>query len=243
MINYLVEIKNRTILLIFSSLLVIFVTYIYKRELLFLTVMQFTCHSLNYKDSNFFHIIFTDVKEIFFVYVSMLTVVSSQMMIIVLFYHIFIFFIPTLCSREYYNIKAIYCYVMVIISISAVLSVLIIIPLTWDFFLGFQEVTLKKPLNWFFEVKLYDFICFYTSSYYFFNVYFQMFIVPLCLYNLFFLDLIQVKRLRKLFYFSFLIFSAALSPPDIVIQILVSFFFLFFYEFFLLYNIFNLNLR
>lgn len=241
MIDYLIEIKNRVIILIFSSTFTLMAAYFYKRELLFLTVAQFTDDGLNYKNFNFFYIIFTDVKEIFSVYISMITYITGQVMIIFFFYHMFVFVVPTLRHKEYNIIKKIYCCAIITVFISIIISILIIVPLTWEFFLGFQGETFKKPLNWFFDAKLSDFIHFYTTTYYFFSMYFQTFIMSLLVYNLLFQNITRIKKLRKVFYFSFLIFSAVVSPPDFIIQVFITFFFLSFYEFFLLLNLFNFN--
>lgn len=239
MISYCIEIKNRLVILIISSVFILFVAYIYKRELLFLTVMQLNINNFNYKELGLHYVIFTDVREIFFVYFYILSAVGFQVLFAAAVYHSFVFLVPALSHKEYAFFKVVLRIVFLLAVVASTTSILVIIPSTWDFFIGFQDRLLKKPFNIYFEAKLSDYISFYVTTYTFFNIYVQVFIIPFCLLNSYFINLTKIKKFRKLYYFSFIVFSTVISPPDVFSQLFISLFFIIFYELFLLLNLFS----
>lgn len=237
--NYFIEIKNRTVILTVSSVFTLFVAYVYKRELLFLTVMQLNHNDFNYRELSLFYVIFTDVREVFLVYFHLVSMIGFQVFFVSAAYHFFIFLVPALSNNEYTLLKTILQTTFLLAVVASITAILIIIPLTWDFFIGFQDKLLRKPFNIYFEAKLSDYIFFYTTTYTFFNIYIQVFIIPFCFFNSYFFNLTKIKKFRKLYYFSFIIFSTVISPPDVISQFFISFFFILFYELFLVMNLFN----
>lgn len=96
MSKYLLELKNRFILLFLSWVSVIFVSYFYKETLLFLFIEpDYLFITFNIK-SPFSYFIFTDIFEIFSVYIQLILFVSLQVLFIFLLYHFFVFLIPGL---------------------------------------------------------------------------------------------------------------------------------------------------
>ena len=76
MLKYFLEVKNRLLLLILTCLSTLFVCYLYKETVLFLLVQpnSFMTNS----NSKMFYFIFTNVTEIFSVYIQLIKFVCFQ---------------------------------------------------------------------------------------------------------------------------------------------------------------------
>lgn len=65
--KYYLEIKNRCLLLSLTWVSTILVSYLYKETLLFISIQPSICNN----NSAIFYFIFTDVKEVFSVYLKL----------------------------------------------------------------------------------------------------------------------------------------------------------------------------
>lgn len=225
--KYLVEIKNRLSLLFVTYCSIILVIYYYKELLLFLLIKP---NYTNNQNSIQFYFIFTDITEIFSLYIKLIFFISFQIIVIVIFYHIFIFFSPAFFESEYNFFKRLIKTVLFIWFITTLLAHFILIPLTWNFFSSFQELILNKAFNIYFEAKLSEYFYFYVSLYYLCHLYFQIFFLLFFFLSYTQINIRVIKKFRKLWYFGFVIFSTLISPPDIFSQILISILFIIFYE-------------
>lgn len=233
MIKYLFEIKNRLFLLVLLWFFIVVVCYYYKEVLLFFLVKSYIC--LN---SNLLYFIFTNVTEIFSVYLTIISFISFQIACWYLIYHIFVFLSPALFIYEYKYLDFFYRLFTFFFFFSFILSHYVIIPLTWQFFLSFKPISFAQSV--YFEAKLSEYLNFYINVYYFCFVYCQIFSV------LFFFisdiyskkSFIKIKKFRKLYYYMFVIFSTLVSPPEILTQALISLSLLVTYEFILFFWMF-----
>lgn len=236
--KYLFEIKNRVLLLLLCYFSIILTTYYYKEILLFIIIKP----KYLFDNSDFFYFIFTDVTEIFYVYFKLIFFLSFQVTTLMLLYHFFLFIGAGLHKFEFKYFK-----LMVILSnfinyISLIFAYFFIIPLSWNFFLSFQDLFQNKSFTIHFEIKLIEYFNFYISLYYICGLYFQIFILFFFIVYYFYNNNYKnIKKFRKIFYFGFIIFSTFLCP-EIISQILVSFLFIIFYEVFMLLHIFYTNL-
>lgn len=220
MTKYFLEVKNRFLILLVTYFSILLVTYLYKEVLLFVII------NINY---TFYYFIFTNVTEIFSVYVDLIIFLSFQITAFYFLYHCFSFFVPAFFQIEYlYSkvfMKIIFCCWILSISLASY----VIIPLTWNFFLGFQELITNNSFNIHFEAKLGEYFSFCMSLYYICGFYFQVFILLLLMLNSININS-NIKKFRKLYYFGFVVFSTLISPPDIISQLLISLFLIFLYE-------------
>lgn len=235
---YFLEIRNRLFLLILSWLSVVVVCYIFKEILFFGIVKQSMNLKFCHKELPYF--IFTDVSEIFYVYIVLIFFVSNQALFLCFFYHIFVFMLP-----GFYCYEALYFTFIFKVSLSLfVFSVFVfhkfLFPLSWNFFLSFQTFDVLKLTTLYFESKINEYFSFYMSLYYICLFYFQIWIILFIVFD--FLNtkkLISVKSFRKFFYYVFVIFSTLITPPDVVSQLCISLFFIFSYEILVFYFIFE----
>ncbi len=238
--KYYKEIKNRTILIIFTWLFCLSVCYHYKETLLLILVNSSSSFS-ELSDKPYF--IFTNVTEIFYVYLQLILFVANQMAIVTITYHIFMFLALGLYKYEFIKLKMAFQTFIVAWLFSSCLLFNIIIPFSWSFFLSFQEnVNNFQSMDLFFEAKLNEYVQYFVNTYY------------VCLINCQFLAILVVtltnlseklkktKIFRKLFYLIFVVFSTLITPPDVLSQICISGLLILLYEFLILIREIKFNM-
>lgn len=233
MFKYILEIKNRIILLLITWFSTICITYLYKETLLFLFIESELFGNNEFK---VYYFIFTDVVEVFAVYMHLILFISFQILIIYLIYHSFVFLSYGLFSLEYYYFKYFVKTIFLVWLFSALVSKYLLIPNTWDFFVNFQN---GQYLNLHFEAKLNEYLNFYTNFYYIFLVYCQVFTILFFFFNYINADSSSIKKFRKLYYYFLLLFSTLITPPEVLSQISISLVLIFCYEIFILLFIFR----
>lgn len=236
MSKYFLEMKNRLVLLLITWLSTILISYFYKETLLFFMIQPNTFRYVN-EHLALFYFIFTDVTEVLSVYLKLITFLSFQIFLIYIVYHSFLFFNPAFFQLEYLHCKFGIKVIGLMWLFSAVLSTYFLIPLTWNFFLSFQNLTVTRSFNLHFEAKLNEYLCFYISFYYLCGFYCQFFVLLLLFLNYLDINTKIIKKFRKLFYYFIIIFSTLISPPEILSQILISLIAILIYELLLLFFI------
>lgn len=230
MLKYFTEIKNRFFLVLITYFFSITTIYCHK-EIILLAVIQ----SKNlYGTKNTAYFIFTDVTEIFSLYMQLIFFISSHIISFYILYNIFIFLTPALFKKEYETLKFIFklfCFAWIF---SALISVKILIPLTWNFFLSFQDsILLKTSLDIYFEAKIIEYFNFFMYFYLISTLYFQLSIFLFGTFSYFNISLQNIKKFRKVYYFSFVL-STAFLCPDILSQLIIICILLVGYETFVL---------
>jgi sec-independent protein translocase protein TatC len=235
MIKYFIEFKNRLVFILLFYLSTFLVLYVYKEILLFLLVQPKSKININ---SNSFYFIFTDVTEIFYVYIKLILFISFQFLILFIIYNVFIFLIPALFKKEYYYMKTFIKTIFYTWLFSGLVSNYYLIPISWDFFLSFQNFISDKSFNLYFEAKLNEYFNFYISFYYVCFFYFQFSI--LLFWGLKYLneEINNIKKFRKVYYFCFVILSTLLCP-DFITQVFLSLSLIIIYEVLILVFLFN----
>jgi Sec-independent protein secretion pathway component TatC len=234
--TYYLEIKNRIFLSLICWISVSIVCYFYKETLLFLFI-SFSNYGVLADSKPYF--IFTDVTEIFSVYAQLIFFISNQILFIKLSYHILMFLSLGLYKFEYTNLKFAFKVLLSSWAISIFLLNRILVPLSWNFFLSFQDQTHLKTISLFFEAKLNEYFNFYISLYYICLLNFVFFVFVALFINNISNDLSKIKSFRKIFYFIFVMFSTLTTPPDILSQLLLSFILILNYEILILIKIYK----
>lgn len=233
--KYYLEIKNRFLLALTTWISVVLVSYYFKEFLLF--VFTKSNFYSSYPNNESLYFIFTDVTEIFSVYLSLIFFVANQITGFYFLYHLFIFISLGLYSSEYKYLLVVFKISVCFFFLSIIVFNKILFPLSWDFFSGFQNLTVLKYFSLHFEAKLNEYLAFYITFYYICIFYFQTFTGLVIFFNYVKEELKLIKNFRKVFYYSFLIFSTLVTPPDIFSQLLLSLIIIINYEILVLYVI------
>lgn len=236
--NYYLEIKNRCLLLLLSWIFLFFVNYKYKEILLFLCIKP----SLK-NDNSIFYFIFTDIKEIFFIYIKLILTINNQFLVFFLIIHLFTFISLGLYKNEYTYIKRKIYTIIILWFFSLIIFNNILLPTSFNFFLSFQNFMQFISLNLHFEAKLEEYINFYLFFYCICVFYCQLFIFLIFFFDYINFNLILIKRFKKTLYCFFLCFSTIITPPDVTSQILFTFIIIFFYEIIIYVNLFINNIK
>ena len=228
---YYLEIKNRIILIVITWLFTLFMCYLYKEIILFFILSS--THSFQSifesqkEEYNYF--IFTDVTEIFYVYIDLVLFIANQVILFNFFYHFLMFLSPSLYKFEY---KKLYFFIRIsflIFIISIIALNVFLMPLSWNFFLNFQNNNFNF-IPFFFEAKISEYLVYYINFYYLCLLNGQFSLFMLLYISSFSKNVMEIKKLRKFFYLLFFITSTLVTPPDVISQLVFSFILIFIYE-------------
>lgn len=233
--KYYLEIKNRSILLAISWIFASIICYSYKETILFLLINSSNhLSALNIEP----YFIFTDISEIFYVYVQLTFFISNQIAVIMIFYHSLLFLSSGLYHFEYKKLQSAFKIFVFSWLSSIILLNKFLIPFSWAFFLSFQQT---DTLSFFFEAKIVEYFNYFTNLYYICLINCQVLTVITLFLNNISTDLKKVRKFRKLFYLVFVIFSTLTTPPDIISQIVMSTSLIVIYEILLFLRYFKIN--
>jgi len=238
--NYIIEIKNRLILISCSWLFTILICYIKKELILYILIKP--CLHL-YKES-ILYFIYTHLSDIFYTYVNIIIIASIQITIFYILYQSYHFLAPGLYKSEIKRIKLSIISLFIIWAFTIILLHNIILPFSWKFFLSFQNnISETNNFSFFFEAKLDEYISFVIAS---FNI---------CLFNLLCVYCIitilhnksgisnSLKTYRKIIYFILFLLASIVTPPDIVSQLFLGTLSLLLFEIYNILSIINIKLR
>ena len=231
---YYLELKNRLFLIALTWVSVSATCYTYK-DLLVFTIVDNTYYAGFLKNNPYF--IFSDVTDLFSAYLALIFFISIQVCFFIFLYHSLVFLSPGLYLFEYKNLAKVIpvSFCCWIFSIS-VLN-LVIVPISWSFFLSFNKET--NLISFVFEANLKKYLSYYIDLYYLCVLNFQFFFLLLLAVDSAGCTLTQIKKFRKLFYFLFILLSTVLTPPDVFSQMFVSLSFVSVYEFFVFLKVLN----
>lgn len=215
--HYYLEIKNRILLLLFTWASLLVVCYHFKEPLLFIFIDS------NKYYNNVPYFIFTNVDEIFYVYLRLIFFVANQITVITALYHGLTFLTLGLYYSEYTQLKSILKIFIITWLCSIVLLKKVVVPFSWSFFLSFQETNKNfQPASFFFEARILEYFNYFTNFYYICVVNCQLLALSILFLNNISEKIGTIKTFRKLFYLVFILFSTITTPPDIFSQIIMS---------------------
>lgn len=233
--KYLLEIKNRTILVAFAWLMCAIISYCYKETILFLSLKSLLTSS--YSDPIYF--IATDLTEIMTTYLKLSYLVATQIVFMLCMYHLLIFLSPGLYNFEHkilknYIFKSFFFWGLGVFFLNKY-----ILNACWFFFLSFQNTNSNKPINLYFEGKINEYVNFYITICILSVVISQIAVIFSIFLNSVENKINFSKSYRKTFYMIFLIAATLMSPPDIYSQMCLLIIFSIIYECLLIITIFT----
>jgi len=223
--KYFFEIRNRTILIIFSWVITVIFTYLNKEILLFLSIKP----NLSYFTQTAFYFIATNVTDIFSVYLSFTYLISFQLTFIYIFWHIKTFLAPALYKTEREKITFFFRLSFFLWLLSLLILNKVILPFCWKFFISFQN-TSTHSVNIFFEIRITEYLSLYTLTYYITIFVGQSFLLIFLLLSILKKKLLFIRNTRKIFYLIFFVIATLITPPDIISQLMLGSVFILIYE-------------
>jgi sec-independent protein translocase protein TatC len=214
------------------------ILYTYIDELIF--IGAYPLQKIWYSKNIPFHFIYTHLTDIFWIQLKITTQLAFILTIPILFFHIYQFLKPALIRKEKILLKTILLIFISFSFISFYINYYYLIPHVWSFFILFQN-NANNWINILLEPKIDEY---YNFIIIWFNVLLILFQIPTLLFLFFYLKIINIKNLilfRKIIYFLFLVISTFISPPDIISQLVLWIFMIFFYEFSIILFLFYEN--
>ena len=195
------------------------VSYSYYHEVLFL----FTKPLLEIINKPHMSFMFTDLTEAFFVRIEssfILALISTLCPLF--FFNIWIYFKPGLFEYEARIFAWIICLFMLSVSVGFILGYSKIIPLAWQFFIGFELNTESIPYSLLLEAKIKD----YIDLLFRFTCLIMLTCQIPCIVGILLLtSIVKIDTLikkRRYIFFSVWVLAALVTPPDILSQIIVA---------------------
>lgn len=224
--KYVKELQNRFFLIILCWISIFLITYLYKEILLF-ELLKPTIGKPTIMFNNF---IFTNVTELFSVYIELAVFISKQITTFYVFYHTFSFLSPGLYVYEYNLLKFFFKIIGTFWLIATIFYYCYLAPMIWDFFLSFQDNLSKQQITIKFEAKISEYLDFFIEMYNVCNLQFQIFVFIILLFNYYSDNKHLIKQFKKILYFCFLLIATIITPPDIFNQLLIYFGLILFFE-------------
>lgn len=222
MINYLIEIKNRTVLVLLTWISVSIIAYLYKESLLFLITQPYYTVLSKHDSTVVPYFIFTNITELFSVYIKITLFCSSQMGILALVYHSLLFLSPAFFNLERFYLEKLIKTLLLVWVISIFFANSFLIPITWNFFLSFQQISAFKSVSLHFEAKLSEYIAFYITLYRLCIFYCQLVTIMIFFLQYYNTTIYSIRKFRKVYYYIFVVITTMLTPPDVSSQIVIS---------------------
>jgi sec-independent protein translocase protein TatC len=216
--RYYTEVKSRIFLLLISGISIFLVGYIFKEVILSIIVSSYSSSS----SLEVSYFIFTDVVEVFNVYVCLIFFLGKQVLLFHMFYHSLLFIVPGLTKSEYRHFLLFSLASSFLFLVSVIMFKKFLFPFSWIFFLSFKNFVAFKSLTLHFEAKLLNYVMFFINLYFSCILYFQFFLLPIFLLIYFRKKLNLYKSYRKFLYYGCVIFSTLVTPPDIASQVVLS---------------------
>lgn len=214
--KYYFELKHRFLFILLCWVYAILVSYLFKEVLLHFI----TKNSLESDVTTYF--IFTNVVEVFSVYLILIFFFGHQMTILNFFYHFLIFVLPSLTKLESQVLVRFFFISNALFVTAFVIYQKFIFVASWKFFFSLKKFTTVQSLILHFEAKLLEFSILYVKLYKICFLYFQFFLVPILLLTTIQSELRIYGSFRKLFYYFCVFFSTMVTPPDVFSQIILS---------------------
>ena len=167
--------------------------------------------------------IFTDITEVFSVYILLLFFIANQVLFLYLFYYVLLFILPSLTYFESTFLVFTVAVFYFLFFLSFLVFSTFLFPLSWNFFFSFQQFEVLNSFSLEFEAKLSEYSIFYTKFYLACFLYFQVFLIPILFLKFTKNSVHFYFRYRKLFYYFGVLFSTLLTPPDVLSQVFLSF--------------------
>lgn len=209
---YFNEFYFRIIYFLFSTFISIFLLYIYKNDIIFITIIP------SFLESNSIdYFIFTEPKEIFIFYIY--SCLSFLIFILIPYFIIIIFdyFKTAVYISEWQTLKSIRSKLIYIYILINFLTFFFGLPIFWKFFSSFQNVS--ELLPFFLELSALNYFYYFNSIFLLTNL--LQFLLLIGIFVFYKKSFNFILKNKTYIIVLFLLFSTLITPPDLNLQILL----------------------
>jgi sec-independent protein translocase protein TatC len=229
-VDHFMEFKKRFILSLAFFIFTFAICWTYREVFL-----KFFTYPL-LKNSTINHLIFTKITEAFTSYIHIIFLSALVFSLPFILTQIWMFLSPALSHNEKSATRGYTIASLFLFFSGAIFAYFFIIPVMFDFFLGFQNfVKTDTALSLYIEPKISEYISTIQSMLMAFGLAFQLPIGLVLSVQTGILSLNDLKYNRKYAILSATIIGAVLTPPDVISQIMLALPLLVLYEASILY--------
>lgn len=213
--THFIELKTRLIYVLIVFLISFLCSYYFVEDIYKFLLKPLLSQWEN-KDRS---MIYTNLAEIFFSYLSLAYYVSMFVTIPFFICQIYIFIAPGLYKHEKKHILPFLIASPILFMLGAVFVYYVIFPVAWNFFLSFENYSFDTHIPMKLEAKVSEYLSIVINMIIAFGIAFQM---PILLSLLAKIGLITDKTLkekRKYAIVFIFVIAAILTPPDAITQI------------------------
>ena len=209
---YIKELYLRFYYLIFSSIIVLGVLWLYKKNLLTLLTFSLLNKLVTNSEIFFEHLIYTNPAEVFYTYLSLILCFSLLLILPLFIWHTIDFLRSSLYNNEFYTLNYCITGVFCFVCLTNTFSVLIIFPYIWNFFNLFNKSNeLTSLLNFSLELRVQEYFNFFFSFLYLVNLSTLFFLILMLFLSR--LDLKKKVILEETFYIFQCCVCNTIKPP------------------------------
>ena len=226
--NHLNELRNRFLYFFLFFIISFLLSYLFIENIFAFVINPFI-ESIDFKENK--RLIYTGLAEAFFSYLKLALIsafiISSPFFI----YQIWAFIAPGLLKKEKKIIFPFLFLIPLMFILGFVFVYYFIIPIAWDFFIGFDTSTLNQNFTIELEPKINEYLSLTLKLAFAFGLAFQL---PTAIFLLTILGLaspIDLQKKRRFVIVIIFLCSALITPPDIISQIGLAIPIIFLYEF------------
>lgn len=161
-------------------------------------------------------LIYTGLPDAFFTYLKVALLAGILLAVPVIFYQIWMFVTPGLYEKERHIVLPAVVLSSIFFTGGALFGYFIVFPFGFKFFLGFSSDFIR-PMP-----SIREYLSFSSKLLLAFGIVFEMPLFIVILTKLGVVNVDQLKTYRKYVIILFFVFSAILTPPDVVTQIMMA---------------------
>jgi sec-independent protein translocase protein TatC len=231
---HLKEFKFRLLYIILTWFFLIPILYFFGDQLLFLLIRPKTTFINNSEQSYF---IFTNITEAFQTYMELALFFSTFLCVPIILYHVFIFLIPGLYQYEKNFLKKSLNIGLIAYILGTLFVYFIILPISWEFFSGFEINSTESSFNLYFETKLNEYLSFVIKIFLMFSFLFQLCVMCFIYFRLNKITFLFFVKKRRYAYLICFLLATLITPPDFISQLLIGFPLIIIYEIYIFWLI------
>ena len=217
--EHLYELKKRFLKIFLLFIIFTIITFQYSWEIFNILALPLTKLSKNPEN---FHFIYTKLTEGFITELKISFIFSFFLTSPVIFFQLYRFLEPGLYKNEKKVLLPYIFFPPVLFLIGIVLVYFIVMPITWKFFIGFQNIDLKNGVKIILEAKISEYIDLILELFIGFGLAFQLPILLIMLTRLDIINYNQLKKFRRYAIVLIFILAAILTPPDVFSQLILA---------------------
>ena len=217
--EHLLEFKYCLMKVIFSFIIITIITFQFSWDIFYLLSKPLS--KLSEGEGNF-HFIYTKLTEGFMTELKISFISSLFLCSPIFFYQLYKFLEPGLYKKEKKVVMPYIFFPPMLFLIGVLLVYFVVMPITWRFFISFQDITPKHGIPIILEAKISEYVDLIVELFIGFGLAFQLPILLVMLTKLKIINYHQLKKFRRYSIVLIFILAAILTPPDVISQVILA---------------------